>query len=558
VGSLDNYVYALSGKDGSLMWKFKTGDYIRSSPALGDLDKDGYLDVVVGSGDRYVYALSGKDGSLMWKFGTGYSVQSSPALGDLDGDGYIDMAVVSWDGYLYVFESRVKGGRVVWSRWHGDASGTGLYENAVSFAKFNLSGKAFAWRPEVDLSKMRFVGVGHIRYRASSNDLIERTKRKKAYRLALEVARTELKKKLAEEVKKTVERLFYEAEISDKKLARTVYNKVLSEIFKEVDTLRPVKVEIKRGELKLTLVGDSIALSIENRIAPLVVKALEGKKIVFKGRVEIPKITLSASQRKDFKILGESPKREKTQATRKCVRPNPNYYFFGVVVYDYDEITDLEYVKNDKELVYKLATCYMGVPEENVKILENPAYVKLKRELRKFARSVKKKDATLYFYYSGHGVTDSKGKFYILPADASVEDEQVLRESGINIYELKKLLARARGKKVAFIDACRIEPSWKPAVVVYKPKLTDTAIIFSTKEGQLSNSDREKRYSAFTRALYEMASSGLVNLDFDDDGYVEIKELIKPLTKWVRKVSADERQSPDVWGPKDFEVFPVE
>ncbi len=246
------------------------------------------------------------------------------------------------------------------------------------------------------------------------------------------------------------------------------------------------------------------------------------------------------------------------QPSRNCVRPDPNYYFFGVVVYDYWEISDLDYVKNDKQLIYKLATCYMGVPEENVKILENPSYAYLKKQLRKFTQAIKRKDATLYFYYSGHGILDSKGKFYILPADASIEDEVALKESGVNVEELKRLLARAKGKKVALIDACRIDPPWKPAVVVYKPNLVDIAMIFSTKQGQLSNVDKDKRYSAFTRALYEMASSGLVNLDFDDDGYVEIKELIKPLTNWVRKVSADGKQTPDVWGPKDFEIFPVE
>jgi len=143
------YVYALSW-EGRLLWKFRANRKVKSM-SIGDLDGDGYLDVVVGSRsrarDNHIYALSGKDGRLLWKFKTISFVGSSPALGDLDGDGYIDMAVASFDGYLYVFEATKKGGEVVWSRWHGDAAGTGLYENAVSFAQYNLSGRAFAWYP---------------------------------------------------------------------------------------------------------------------------------------------------------------------------------------------------------------------------------------------------------------------------------------------------------------------------------------------------------------------------------------------------------------------------
>jgi len=155
VGSVDNYIYALSGRDGRLLWKFKTGYFVTSSPALGDIDGDGNLDVVVGSWDDYIYALSGKDGKLLWKFKTRYWVDSSPALGDLDGDGYLDLAVASGDGYLYVFEATVRGGEVVWSRFHGDSAGTGLYENAVSFAKFNLTGRAFAWYPHKEIPHRR-------------------------------------------------------------------------------------------------------------------------------------------------------------------------------------------------------------------------------------------------------------------------------------------------------------------------------------------------------------------------------------------------------------------
>ncbi len=242
----------------------------------------------------------------------------------------------------------------------------------------------------------------------------------------------------------------------------------------------------------------------------------------------------------------------------KCVKSRPNTYFFGVLVEDYYELSDLDYIKNDKSLIYKLATCYIGIPEDHILILENPTYIMFKNKIREFVSRIRKKDAILYFYYSGHGVLDSRGNFYILPVDASIKNEQVLKESGINIDELRKLLTKARGKKVVFLDACRIKSYWKPAIIVYMPNLTDTAIIFSTRRGKLSNIDKDGKYSAFTRALYEMARSGVINLDFDNDGYVEIKELKKTLINWVRRVSADMRQTPDFWGPEDFEIFPLE
>ncbi len=258
-------------------------------------------------------------------------------------------------------------------------------------------------------------------------------------------------------------------------------------------------------------------------------------------------------------VAGGSPAGETVPKSEKaCVQPDPDNYFIGVVVYQYYEISNLSYVKNDKSLIKELAECYMGVPEENVEILENPSYAYLRKTLRKIAERIKRKDSTLYFYYTGHGVMDSEGKFYLLPSDASIEDEQALRESGIDVAYLKNVLSKAKGKKVAFIDACRVEPPWKPAVVMFKPKIKDISIVFSTKEGQISNVDRENKYSAFTRALYEMAQAGLVNMDVDDDGYVEIKELLKPLTKWIRKVSSDPKQTPDILGPSEIPVFPVD
>jgi len=87
--------------DVTTLWSVETGDEVDSSPALGDLDEDGHLDVVVGSNDRDVYALDGTSGAELWSFTTGGPVASSPALGDLDGDGNQDVVIGSRDYSVY-------------------------------------------------------------------------------------------------------------------------------------------------------------------------------------------------------------------------------------------------------------------------------------------------------------------------------------------------------------------------------------------------------------------------------------------------------------------------
>ena len=134
-----NTLYAFDGKSGSLLWKFKTGGAVSSSPAIGDIDGDGKPEVVFGSDDNYLYILDGTNGNLKWKYQTGNDIESSPALGDVDRNGKIDIAVASGDGYLYLFEVNRPYGEIVWSRWHGDAQGTGVYQNAKRFALENVN-----------------------------------------------------------------------------------------------------------------------------------------------------------------------------------------------------------------------------------------------------------------------------------------------------------------------------------------------------------------------------------------------------------------------------------
>ena len=78
-------------KPGTVLWEFKTGGIVYSSPAIGSDDT-----VYVGSNDKKLYAINGKSGVKLWEFETGSLVFSSPAIGSDD-----TVYVGSWDGKLY-------------------------------------------------------------------------------------------------------------------------------------------------------------------------------------------------------------------------------------------------------------------------------------------------------------------------------------------------------------------------------------------------------------------------------------------------------------------------
>ncbi len=67
--------YSTSRNFGDLLWKFKTGDAIDSSPAIGPDET-----IYVGSNDGYLYAIN-PNGTLKWKYDVGGPVKSSPAIG---------------------------------------------------------------------------------------------------------------------------------------------------------------------------------------------------------------------------------------------------------------------------------------------------------------------------------------------------------------------------------------------------------------------------------------------------------------------------------------------
>lgn len=83
---------AISGEDGKEIWDAALPIQVSSimqAPALGDVDKDGLVEIVVGGPDEEGLRVYDNNGALKWSIET--SEEAQPALADLDADGNVEI-----------------------------------------------------------------------------------------------------------------------------------------------------------------------------------------------------------------------------------------------------------------------------------------------------------------------------------------------------------------------------------------------------------------------------------------------------------------------------------
>lgn len=164
-------------------------------------------------------------------------------------------------------------------------------------------------------------------------------------------------------------------------------------------------------------------------------------------------------------------------------------------------------------------------------------------------------------FFSGHGIKDEAGDFYLLPADGDVED---LLTSCVPGVQFKETLGSIPGRIVVMLDACHAGASGgdrrKSGSTVADDLVRDlvsddygVVVMCSSLGREFSMESAEHHQGYFTVALLEGLRG---QADFNQDGLVYLSEMDAYLADRVKALTGG-RQHPVTSKPSSIRSFPL-
>jgi WD40 repeat protein len=162
-------------------------------------------------------------------------------------------------------------------------------------------------------------------------------------------------------------------------------------------------------------------------------------------------------------------------------------------------------------------------------------------------------------FLAGHGINDSRGVYYFLPANVNLEK---LRRTGVPFVEIKNTVTSLAGKTILFIDTCHAGNVLGARAVA--PDITgivnelasaeNGAVIFASSTGrQYSFENPTWGNGAFTKATVEGING---RADYTGKGKITVNMLDLYISERVKELTKG-RQTPATAKPKTIPDFPL-
>ncbi len=244
----------------------------------------------------------------------------------------------------------------------------------------------------------------------------------------------------------------------------------------------------------------------------------------------------------------------------KTAKRNENAYAIILGIEDYLLESNVNFSHNSAKMFVKYSQKILGVPEDNIWAFVEDRKTSagfIKSQWNQFLSSIPK-DATIYFYYSGHGVPGIDGNPYILPSDTNAETVVLDKYFMLNnIY--KDLTDTKASKIIAFVDSCfsgkddngnllfgGVAPVLKTNPINFdKNKMT---LFTAGGANEFSNQYKEKHHRLFSYYLMKGLAKGYVS---SNDLYQYLK---KNVADKSRKMGFAYKQIPQLSGLVNSEI----